>query len=121
MAPVSRTELGNYIREARERKGISARELGRRTDIDSAAISRMERGETVPRYAVDRLARIADELGLDSYNLYEMAGYPMSSNLPDLPAYLKAKYKLPEGAVDDMAEYLKILEAEYKVKPDTED
>ncbi|HUD11735.1 MAG TPA: helix-turn-helix transcriptional regulator [Candidatus Saccharimonadia bacterium] len=113
MAPVSRIQLGQVIAHAREDKKLSQRALARELGVPSSAISRLERGEQLPGNSPDRLARIAQTLDLDAHELYELAGYPVSETLPDLPSYLRTKYNLPEGAIDDLAEHLKLLNTEY--------
>jgi transcriptional regulator with XRE-family HTH domain len=120
MAPVSRIQLGQVIAHAREDKHISQRALARELGVPSSAISRLERGEQLPGNSPDRLAKIARTLDLDANELYELAGYPVSETLPDLPSYLKAKYNLPEDAIDDMANYLNFIEAEYIVREDSD-
>jgi transcriptional regulator with XRE-family HTH domain len=113
MAPVSRTQLGQVITQARNEKGLSVRALARELGVPHSAISRLERGEQLPGNTPDRLAKIAAILDIDANELYQLAGFPVSATLPDLPIYLKAKYNLPEGAIDDMENYLKVINAEY--------
>jgi transcriptional regulator with XRE-family HTH domain len=120
MAPVKRTELGEYIKRARERKGLSIRALGREASIDVSALSRLERGEQMPGNTPDRLGKIASALDINEQDLYTLAGYPIPGGLPDLAPYLMAKYNLPKGAVDDMENYLKATQTAYKEKTDSE-
>jgi transcriptional regulator with XRE-family HTH domain len=114
MEPVDIKELGQYIRKTRIDRDMSLRELGRVSGVDIATISRLETGDSLPASNPWKLKKIADALELDSNELFRMAGIPISEELPDLAPYLKAKYNLPEGAIDDLAEHLKLLEAEYK-------
>ena len=58
---------GEIIRARREKKGILLRELAADLKIDSAILSKVERGE---RYASkDQIKRIAEILGLDKKEL----------------------------------------------------
>jgi len=54
--------VGEHIRSAREAAGLKQQELGEKTGIDQAIISKLERGSHQPR--VDTLERIATGLGL---------------------------------------------------------
>lgn len=53
--------VGQRVRAAREEAGLTQTELGARTEIDQAVISRLERGKHLPR--IDTLRRIATALG----------------------------------------------------------
>lgn len=55
-------KLGELLREARERRGISQRALARRSGIAQPAISRIERGEESPSF--ERFAYLLSCLGL---------------------------------------------------------
>ena len=50
------------IRQLRERKGVSLRELARRADVGVATLSRIESGEANPRLST--LLQLADALGV---------------------------------------------------------
>jgi transcriptional regulator with XRE-family HTH domain len=114
MAPVNKAELGQYIKQSREDKHLSLRALAREAGIDAGALSRIENGERVPYYSPDKLAKIAEVLKLDEQKLYNLAGYSVPQGLPDLAPYLKAKYKLSDEAVDDMEDYLTVINAKYE-------
>jgi len=61
-APAASEELGPRLRLARERSGISVRELARRVGVSASHVSQMERHRVMP--SVGTLYSIANELGL---------------------------------------------------------
>ena len=68
------TELGKVIAEAREKVGISQRELSRRANMDCAEVSRIETGKRL-KPNVLYLKGIADTLNLSMVDLMKLAGY----------------------------------------------
>jgi transcriptional regulator with XRE-family HTH domain len=60
---VSRKEIGNRIRSAREAKGWTCEDLAERIRSDKGTISRIERGEA--GLGVERLQEIAATLEID--------------------------------------------------------
>jgi transcriptional regulator with XRE-family HTH domain len=57
----TKAEIGRYVAELREERGLSQQELAQRLDIHKSAISRIEGGER--GLAVDELAVIAELFG----------------------------------------------------------
>jgi transcriptional regulator with XRE-family HTH domain len=73
--------IGDRLRELREAKKLSQRDIQQRTGLLRAYISRVENGHTVP--AVETLERIARALEIPIYQLmYEGENPP---KLPDFP------------------------------------
>ena len=68
------TELGRTISEAREKIGISQRELARQSNMDCAEVSRIEAGKRL-KPNVLYLKGIAETLNLSMVNLMKLAGY----------------------------------------------
>ncbi len=68
------TELGKTISEAREKVGISQRELARQSNMDCAEVSRIEAGKRL-KPNVLYLKGIADTLNLSMVDLMKLAGY----------------------------------------------
>lgn len=68
------TELGKTISEAREKVGISQRELARQSNMDCAEVSRIEAGKRL-KPNVLYLKGIADTLNLSMIDLMKLAGY----------------------------------------------
>lgn len=110
MANEPQITLGSFIRERRERLGVSLNELARRAKLDPAALSRLERGH-IEAPAPHRLQAIARELGIDYEDLATLAGYVPTTKLPTLPVYLRQKYHdlTPEEIrqVDTYVEFLR--------------
>ena len=68
------TELGKTITEAREKIGISQRELARQANMDCAEVSRIEAGKRL-KPNVLYLKGIAETLNLSMVDLMKLAGY----------------------------------------------
>jgi transcriptional regulator with XRE-family HTH domain len=66
--------LGGVIRKAREREGISLRELARRSGVSAGQLSRIESGD-VAKPSTDTLRSIARALGRHSVPLLTLAGH----------------------------------------------
>ncbi len=74
MAKKNTTELGKTISEAREKLGISQRELARKSNMDCAEVSRIEAGKRL-KPNILYLKGIAETLGLSLVKLMKLAGY----------------------------------------------
>ena len=105
MEPEQAKRLGTYLREARQAKELSARALGELTDINDATIVRFENGHfSAP--APDKLARIAEALGLRLADVFALAEYASPTDLPSLTPYLRTKYgDLPDEAREAIEKY----------------
>lgn len=68
------TELGKAISEAREKLGISQRELARQANMDCAEVSRIEAGKRL-KPNILYLKGIAETLNLSLVKLMKLAGY----------------------------------------------
>lgn len=96
--PAAPTTLGACVRQARDRAGLSLRNLEAITGISRPMLHRLERDQ-IDEPSPALLQRLADALELDSSDLFAFIGYQPSSSLPSLMPYLRAKYHLsPEAA-----------------------
>jgi hypothetical protein len=66
-------------------------------------------GEPSPLY----LQKLARALEIDPSDLYLEAGYTGVEQLPGLAPYLRAKYELPDEAVEQLAGYFDFVNAKY--------
>lgn len=104
--------LGEHIRDARERAGLSARDLARIVGVVPTYISRIELGRdpTPPTEAVVR--RIAQAVGADAEHMLWLAGRvpewveALVLADPGVPALLEAmrRHKVKAHAVRELVE-----------------
>jgi transcriptional regulator with XRE-family HTH domain len=83
--------LGKLIARERVRQGLSLETLGNAAGGNRSTIMRLERG-TFAHPDPDKLQRIARALGLHAADLFALAGYRPSDDLPSLVPYLEAKH-----------------------------
>lgn len=83
--------LGKLIARERARQGLSLETLGNAAGGNRTTIMRLERGEFT-RPDPEKLQRIARALDLDPADLFALAGYRPSDDLPGFVPYLEAKF-----------------------------
>lgn len=67
-------ELGEYIKKTRNRHGMSARELARKSGVSKSYLSQLETGKNKnPTHEI--LNKLAGPLQVDVSDLYDAAGY----------------------------------------------
>lgn len=97
----STVKLGNAIRRHRKAAGLSQLALANEIGVPASTVFRLEKGEFgMPD--PDKLARLADALGIEAEELYALAPYP---DLPDMAPYLRAKYGMSAEAVAEAEEF----------------
>jgi transcriptional regulator with XRE-family HTH domain len=74
-------KLGDLIRLAREKAGLSARKLEETSGLDHSYISKLEKG-TYQNVLPASLNKLADALHLNPADLFTLAGYPVVEELP---------------------------------------
>lgn len=107
--------LGALLQARREAQGQSLRQLAELVDMDFATISRIEQGLiSAPR--PDKLARVAEALGLTLADVYAMAGYAVPDDLPTFKPYLRSKYRdLPTDEVEKIEAFAQKLARKHGV------
>lgn len=88
-------QLGNRIRDLREAKGCSIRELARRAGLSPELISRSERGQT--EITVSSLLKLCSVLDLDLPGFFEFMreGRPSEISDPSLRRAVELLAQLP--------------------------
>lgn len=97
--------LGELLKRKREELGLSTRQLGEIAGLDGVTVLRFEQGAfAAPR--PDKLARVAEALGISLADVYALADYAVPDDLPSFRPYLRAKYRgLPADEVDKIEAY----------------
>ncbi|MFL6072789.1 MAG: helix-turn-helix domain-containing protein [Mycobacteriales bacterium] len=103
--------LGRYIRENRERRGMSLRGLAKAIDNDPKYLSRIER-DHYKRPNANVLHRIADVLDLSYADLLLLTGQEPPEDLPSLAVYLSRKYGLDDATAGKLARQFKQILSE---------
>jgi len=111
--PQPATTLGATIRQARERAGLSLRQLAAMTGIPRMTLHHLELDE-IDRPNPKLLHTLAERLELNSDDLFAFVGYRSSHTLPSLAPYLRAKYQLPPEAVAEANEALRDILDRYE-------
>jgi transcriptional regulator with XRE-family HTH domain len=92
--------LGRQIREMRIQKGLSQRDLAKRTGIFSSYISRIENGHIVP--AIDTLEKLAQALETPLYQFFHEG----EAHAPSLKATRETIPKTEWGSSGKWARFL---------------
>ena len=97
--------LGELLKRKREELGLSTRQLGEIAGLDGVTVLRFEQGAfAAPR--PDKLARVAEALGISLADVYALADYAVPDDLPSFRPYLRTKYRgLPAVEVDKIEAY----------------
>jgi transcriptional regulator with XRE-family HTH domain len=108
-----RARLGALLREQRLAAGLSTYALGKRVHCENSTIVRLEQGAFAAP-SPDKLARIAEALGMTLADIYTHAGYVIPEDLPGFHAYLPARYRnLPAEALRELTELFDQLVARH--------
>ena len=83
--------LGAYIREQRERIGISQRQLASIVGVHHSNIARLENGEVGDRPKPEYLQSLANALGVDVSKLLAYLGVTPKLELPSVRTYFRRK------------------------------
>jgi transcriptional regulator with XRE-family HTH domain len=117
MKPSRAEQVGEYLRIAREAKGLSQRRLALLSGINQSTVIRVERGDhTNP--SPDTLKALARALELPLEELRTIAGYGVGSSLPEPMPFLRAKYKnLPDDQLDALTRDVATVLREHGIDP----
>jgi transcriptional regulator with XRE-family HTH domain len=101
--------LGALLRQKREELGLNSRQLGEIAGLDGTTVLRFEEGAfAAPR--PDKLARVAEALGLSLADVYAMADYAVPNDLPSFRPYLRTKYRgMPAEDLEKIEAYAERL------------
>lgn len=103
-------ELGSNLRELREKRGLSLRELERRSSINNAYLSQLERGE-VAQPTPSMLGRLAEAYDVPFDTLMGWAGYSVSPKALTRPQAKALNYfaDASDEEVEALRAILKVL------------
>jgi transcriptional regulator with XRE-family HTH domain len=107
--------IGEYIRRAREQKGISGRRLAATINMHHGYLARLEAGD-YKRPSPEILERIAAALNLPYDDLFAITGQHAPSGLPGFVPYIRAKYEVDDETLLKLNAYFNRLREEHKIR-----
>lgn len=118
MTLAPRQRLARVVASARQRVGISTRELAARSGVPRTSIQRLESGEYVEQPNPTFLAALAPHLNLSLADLYVVAGIQQPTELPSFTPYLRSRYRdLPESAQAELEQSFRDVMNRYGYDP----
>jgi len=105
--------LGRLIAEARKRRGWSLRETAELTGVPHLWIFRAERGwwhQPDPA----RLTRLIEALDIDPEKVDRITRGHVSSSLPGVRTYFRAKYDLSPAEIDRIERTVRQIERDHR-------
>ena len=102
MTPEQTVQLINLLGSKRAEAGLSTAEVARRAGVDVGTVWRIEQGQIAnPR--PESLQAIGEVLGIPASDLFAVAGWVPSKELPTIHPYLRTKYReLPADAMEEI-------------------
>jgi transcriptional regulator with XRE-family HTH domain len=105
--------LGEALKRLRSQRGLSLRGLAKKAGVDPTWLLRVERGDYEAPDA--RLLRdVASALGIETSELFLVAGYEEHASLPQFAPYLRSKYALPEDAIRQLEDHFHLVNEKYR-------
>jgi transcriptional regulator with XRE-family HTH domain len=116
--PQQAAKLGQLVRSRRQELGLTVRQLAEQADMNFATVARIEQGQFAAP-GPDKLARIAEALGLSTADVFGLAEYTVPDDLPSFQPYLRSKYRdMPADAVDDLNKAFERIVRKHGYQPD---
>jgi transcriptional regulator with XRE-family HTH domain len=105
--------LGELVRKAREAKGLSLRTLEAETGVARTWLVYLEAGRSLEPSS-DRLARVAEALGLDPARIDRVSGSYLARSLPTVRTYFRSKGKATPAELDELEQVIADVQAKYR-------
>ena len=106
------SQVGSYIRDARQEAGIGLRELARRIDKSPAYLVALERADVPPGITETTLTAIAKEIGLDVDLLMTLMSKVPASVRPKTPLELELYRLIGRLPIERQRNLLALLKSE---------
>lgn len=105
MTQAQANQLGSIIAKARIKQGLSLRDIEERLDIPRSWLGYLEQGRSLS-VAPDRLARLAELLGIEPGRIDRITRGAVAGGLPEVRTYFRAKYGLSAEDVERISSYV---------------
>jgi transcriptional regulator with XRE-family HTH domain len=107
-------KLGETLITLRKERGFSVREAAKMCGITASYLSKVERGVFFNSISIHTLTSLAKAYDLPLTHILQSAGFiEKEAALPDLPQYLRLRYRLSPQGIKDMEMAKEIVERKY--------
>ncbi|CAI82363.1 helix-turn-helix domain-containing protein [Dehalococcoides mccartyi] len=117
MRSEEKTNVGVYLRSLRDTKGLSLREVERKSGVSNAVLSQIESGQ-VKRPSPTTLYKLAELYGVPYDELMSRAGYPVPSRHVNETQTAQVVFnrlgKITEDEEQELLDYLAFLRSRTK-------
>lgn len=109
-------KMAHCLARLRNEHGFSFREAARAAGLTPSYLYKLEEGETFQSISVDTLVGLAHAYDVPIVHLLEEGGFVASAEakLPELPQYVRLKYRLSNQGVRDMQMALDLVQHKYE-------
>jgi transcriptional regulator with XRE-family HTH domain len=108
------------VQRLRKERHLSIRRLAAKAKVDFSYVSRIEHG-LVGSPTARQLWKIARALEIEVADLYSEAGFVDAHGLPGFEPYLRAKYHLPDEAIEQLQAHFALINDKYHEPEDEPD
>lgn len=105
MTDAQARNLGALLRSARERAGLSLRELTAVTGLPTTTLKYLEDGRSADP-SPDSLMRVAEALKIDPARIDRISGDHLARSLPGQRTYFRSKNKATEEQLDQIEAFV---------------
>lgn len=109
--------LGDYIATNRRAAGLGVSDAAEAAGVDASFWRKLENG-IYESPSPKMLAPIARVVAAPLADIYALAGYETTTELPTLTSYLRNKYQLPPKALAELQRYFDHLRNHYGIPAD---
>jgi transcriptional regulator with XRE-family HTH domain len=105
--------LGALIRAKRERRGVSLHRLEAETGLPLSWLVYLEAGRSLEPLP-DRVARLAEWLGIDPAKIDKVSGNYLAQSLPTVRTYFRSKGKATAAELDELERVIAEVQSRYR-------
>lgn len=113
MNDVQATRLGRRLAIARRNRNLSLRDVAEQAGVTFNWLWRVEQGAFNQPHP-ERLSKVIEVLGVDAEQIDRMTEGHVSSNLPGLRTYFRAKYGLTPAEIEQVEQTVSELQQQHR-------
>ena len=116
LIPYEMRKLGIYLERLRKEANFSIRDVAQKADITPSYLHKIEKGDSFSTLSVHTILKLSKFYNVPIAAFLKDSGLIDNdeNELPDLPQYLRGKYRLSPQAIRDMVMAKEIVDKKYQ-------